>query len=425
MVVSAQRTAQPRLRARRWVLAEKPRPCIAYVVAIDALAVAVVGYLFATMSVSGADLGRFAIMLSLFAVFQKISAHIERLRIRVADSHHIDMTSVWTFGGAVALPSSLAVGLVLAIALFLVASRHKAGVEPYRQVIGAANIILPCAAASAILHHAPMHAAHLPLGALQALTLFVAMAVYTSLNAGLVGVFIYLRTGVLDARSILGTSEENILELATLCLGAITALVSEDAPWLTALAIVPMVVLQRGALIKQLEVAATTDRKTGLLNAVAWRQVVVKELARAERDAGVGTMFILDMDRFKAVNDDHGHLVGDAVLKAVATCLKEELRGYDSLGRFGGEEFVAFLPDVDSLMATAVSDRILDRIRKLEVPSVAAPDIRLNGFSASMGVAIYPDHGNEVQALLHAADLALYAAKAGGRDRAEFVSTSI
>ena len=200
-----------------------------------------------------------------------------------------------------------------------------------------------------------------------------------------------------------------------------TGLTVVYTPWLTVLSVVPLMALQRGALIKQLEVAATTDPKTGLLNAVAWRQVAQKEVARAARDRHTVAVMIIDMDRFKAVNDTYGHLVGDAVLISVAERLTTELRQYDSIGRFGGEEFVAILPEVDLVTARAISDRILTRIRELEVFSPAAPTVPVGGFSASIGLALYPTNGADIESLMHVADSALYAAKSAGRDRVECI----
>ena len=396
-----------------------PRSLIAYLLGIEFLAVGLALQSVSTMSLAVSDLLRGLTFIVLFGFFQRISIRIERLRIRVADSHQIDMTSVWTFGGVVALPAGLAVLLAVFMALAMARFRWRNGQPPHRQVFNASTVVLACLAGSTVLHGAgPIP--HVSGGATEALAVAIAIAIYTAVNTSLVAGAIHLAARLVPVRALFGTWEENALELATLCLGGMTAVVALHVPWLTALAVVPMVVLQRGALIKPLEVAATTDRKTGLLNAVTWRQVVQKELARAERDRGWATMLIIDMDNFKAVNDSHGHLVGDAVLRAAASCLTHQLREYDTIGRFGGEEFVALLPNVDAELAIGVTTRILHCIRKIEVPSPDEPARSLSGFSASIGVSLYPHDGNEVETLLHAADSALYRAKRSGRDRVHF-----
>ncbi|MGX7677827.1 GGDEF domain-containing protein [Jatrophihabitans sp. DSM 45814] len=377
-----------------------------------------------TMSVSLAAAARFVIFIGLFAFFQRVSSRTERLRIRVFDSHQIDMTSVWTFAGVVALPMGLSATLAIVITTSMFGLRLRNGRPPHRQVFNAATVVLACIAGSAVLHDARPHFALLSPGATEAVCVAIAIVIYTLVQTTLVGGAIYLAAHPIPVRSLFGTWEENALELATLCLGGMTAIVALYVPWLTALAVVPMVVLQRGALFKQLEAAATTDQKTGLLNAVTWRQIVGKELARAERDRQGAAMLIIDMDKFKSVNDTYGHMVGDAVLKAAADALTTELREYDTIGRFGGEEFVALLPDVNPDVLSVITERVLARIRALEIQSPDNPDRMLTGFSASIGVALYPHHGTEVELLLHAADAALYEAKRGGRDRVQFVGTT-
>ena len=131
--------------------------------------------------------------------------------------------------------------------------------------------------------------------------------------------------------------------------------------------------------------------------------------ALLERDTAVVRKF-LDLDHFKAVNDTCGHLAGDAVLRAVADCLKHELRGYDAVGRSGGEEFVAFLPGVTPEIALTIGERVRHRISTLDF----ADGLQV---TASIGVAHFPSDAGELDALLAAADAALYSAKATGRDR--------
>lgn len=414
-------TAKRRFLPRSWELRSLPKDLIRYLVLAEIVAVIWTVAAVATETVSRTELIRFGVLAALFGAFQQISPRIERMRIRMTDSHRIDMTSVWTFAGVIALPAGLSALLALFTAVTMTVLRLRAGVHPYRQMFNAATVMLACLTGSAVVHLASLHLSHSSGGATEAAIVLLSMLAYTAVNTTMIAGAIYLAARPLPVRALYGTAEENGLEVATLCLGGMTALEVVYTPWLAVLSIVPMVVLQRGALIKQLEVAATTDPKTGLLNAVAWRQIAQKELARAARDRHTAALMIIDMDKFKAVNDTYGHLVGDAVLVAVADCLTAELRQYDSIGRFGGEEFVAILPEVDLATARAVSDRILIRIRELEVFSPDAPLVPLGGFSASIGVALYPHNGADVESLLHVADSALYAAKSAGRDRVEFV----
>jgi len=412
-------TSPRRWTPASWELWSLPKDLIRYLIFAECAAALWMAAALLTESVSRAELVRFAVLTALVIAFQQISPRIERMRIRLADSHSIDMTSVWTFAGVIALPAGLAAVLAIFGAVSMSVVRLRAGVHIYRQMFTAATVILACLTGSTIVHHAAGPLGHLSGGAAAAGIVLLAMVLYTAVNTSMIAGAIFLSARPLPVRALFGTAEENGLEVATLCLGGMTGLTVVYTPWLTVLAVVPLVALQRGALVKQLEVAATTDPKTGLLNAVAWRQVAQKEVARAARDRHTVAVMIIDMDRFKEVNDTYGHLVGDAVLVSVADRLTSELRQYDSIGRFGGEEFVAILPEVDLLTARAISHRILGRIRELEVFSPGAPSVPLGGFSASIGLALYPTHGADIEGLMHVADSALYAAKSAGRDRVE------
>ena len=105
------------------------------------------------------------------------------------------------------------------------------------------------------------------------------------------------------------------------------------------------------------------------------------------------------------------------MLRAVADCLVRELRQYDAIGRFGGEEFVAVLSGVDELAVVAISERVRQQIQLLEVALQMGEEAPMTGLSASIGISCFPEHGAELEDLLHAADSALYAAKRAGRNR--------
>jgi diguanylate cyclase (GGDEF)-like protein len=120
-------------------------------------------------------------------------------------------------------------------------------------------------------------------------------------------------------------------------------------------------------------------------------------------------LIMLDLDHFKRVNDTAGHQVGDRVLAQTATLLKDHIRGSDIVCRYGGEEFVLVLPNTALENARARGEEICSAIR--------GQCNRLNGVTASLGVALYPDHGGSAEALMRAADRALYEAKRAGRDQ--------
>ena len=127
---------------------------------------------------------------------------------------------------------------------------------------------------------------------------------------------------------------------------------------------------------------------------------------------------MVDLDHFKKVNDVYGHLAGDAVLKAVAETISGQIRGYDSVGRFGGEEFVVLLPGMSEEDGVRVAERIRHAVTQLavEAPVEGATTV-IRNLSASIGVSTFPAAGDDIEPLLLAADAALYKAKNSGRNQ--------
>ena len=124
-------------------------------------------------------------------------------------------------------------------------------------------------------------------------------------------------------------------------------------------------------------------------------------------------MLLADVDHFKVVNDTHGHLTGDAVLRTLATEMRQQVRESDLVGRFGGEEFAVLLSGTTAEEACRVAERIR---RGVGVVRVLTKDT-IVGVTISIGVAMLGSHGDDLGELLNAADLALYRAKRTGRDR--------
>jgi diguanylate cyclase (GGDEF)-like protein len=170
------------------------------------------------------------------------------------------------------------------------------------------------------------------------------------------------------------------------------------------------------ALSDRLAALSTTDPLTGIPNRRALDEHLADELARARRYGTPLAVVMLDLDHFKRLNDRHGHPAGDAVLRHVAQILDAEKRRGDTIARFGGEEFVAILSHADDVAAQGWAERVRQRL------GASAVDMGGNilRVTASFGVAaaLPGDSGAMAgEALLASADRALYAAKAGGRNR--------
>lgn len=163
---------------------------------------------------------------------------------------------------------------------------------------------------------------------------------------------------------------------------------------------------------------SNTDHLTGLFNRRYMMEALDKEVQRSVRKGGTLSLIILDIDHFKQVNDNFGHLQGDVVLQKVALQLQKELRSYDCAARYGGEEFVAILPDSSLKEAMFVADRIRLAVQGTKF---SGPLAKL-GLTVSLGVASFsPEHTPSVDDFIKLADDALYRAKTNGRNRVEFI----
>jgi diguanylate cyclase (GGDEF)-like protein len=163
------------------------------------------------------------------------------------------------------------------------------------------------------------------------------------------------------------------------------------------------------------ELRASTDGLTGLANHRAVQDTLNRMAAQAGRMKVQLAAILFDLDHFKKVNDVHGHAKGDEVLASVGAAVAATVRESDFVGRYGGEEFVALLPDTSREGAAQLAEKLRTGIEALEIPDL---DRRL---SASFGVAVLPGDAMTGEQLLRAADRALYAAKNAGRNRVEVV----
>jgi diguanylate cyclase (GGDEF)-like protein len=173
--------------------------------------------------------------------------------------------------------------------------------------------------------------------------------------------------------------------------------------------------LQEGLLAAQeaLRRRATHDDLTGLWNRGMILERLTHEVSRARREHTPLSVAMADLDHFKQINDTHGHAAGDAVLRYAAHRLRDTLRDYDCLGRYGGEEFLLVVPKCDAAAAIDTAERLRAAVAVACVPfgSSSIP------VTVSVGVASTDAVGYDEAALMRAADAALYEAKAGGRNR--------
>lgn len=170
------------------------------------------------------------------------------------------------------------------------------------------------------------------------------------------------------------------------------------------------IAINHADLFARIQQQALTDGLTGCYNRRAFEMQLDRELQVAQRLKHPLSLIMLDLDRFKQLNDSSGHDAGDVALIKLAECFRHELRGADSAARFGGDEFALILPQADTEGAALVGERLRMMIAQIEVPGFGT-------LSASLGVATFPMDASGRADLIAAADRALYDAKRAGRNR--------
>jgi len=170
--------------------------------------------------------------------------------------------------------------------------------------------------------------------------------------------------------------------------------------------------IEIGILQSRLREQAIRDPLTNLFNRRYLEETLDRELARAAREAYPVSIFMIDIDHFKNVNDSHGHEAGDLVLKAIADVLASQSRRGDFACRFGGEEFIVVMPNINTEVAQERAETLRKMLNSLRV-SFDETSLMV---TISMGIASYPANGTSRDSVLRSADRAMYAAKEAGRD---------
>ena len=174
------------------------------------------------------------------------------------------------------------------------------------------------------------------------------------------------------------------------------------------------VTLQNSLLFDQMNALATTDDLTGLLNRRRFFELAEKECERARRYKRTPALILFDIDKFKAVNDTHGHLIGDQVLRGIAAFVGKSIRASDTVCRFGGDEFLILMPETSHDEALGMAERLRQKISEMVIVTPAEQLL----LTVSAGVAVSHDEkGDCLEKMLGRADAAMYKSKAAGRNK--------
>jgi diguanylate cyclase (GGDEF)-like protein len=406
-----------RVSVRDWLWWQLPVVVRSYVAAVPTLALAVIAFDSAKMEWRASDLVKFSLLVCCAMISVASTPRIMYANPGLTR----DLSGMWVIPAAILLPPVYAALLPIPMMATLWWFVHR-GV-PHRTVFTAASHSIGYGLASWIFHAFPPHFAGSVVGTgSHALTWVIAVVVSNLIGSRIhhyliVGA-VMLSDPTVRIRDIEWNRQEIQAVLVEIDLGALVTLAIAIAPELIVVALPTVLLVRRFVIHPVLIAQSRVDAKTGLLNVSTWEAEAEAELSRAVRTRQPASIALIDIDHFKAVNDTHGHLVGDRVLKAIATALATQSRDYDRVGRFGGEEFVLLLPQTIEADATKTAERLRRFVEGMEIPIDERPDAPLVNVTISIGVtAMAKDDPRELTDLLAAADSALYKAKQAGRNR--------
>jgi diguanylate cyclase (GGDEF)-like protein len=411
------------LNVRAWPLWALRRSLTIFIVAVVlADAVAIIASA-ASLSVRAHDLMVFGLLLACNAATVELTRRASEPEGTVKDVH-----AIWELPVVVLLPPLYAL-LMPVIRFALLQWRVRRG-SVHRRVFSAAAIGIAYGSASLVF----MALSHLALGpkptperniSVWILAVAACAVVQWSVNQAVIVTAIKMSAPETRVRDQLFGAESLHNDVTELCV-AMLATLAIAMSLLTLVIALPLVtLLQRSSRHAQLLRDSRADSKTGLLNAATWEREATAEIARAVRTRTPLAIALLDIDRFKGINDNYGHLTGDEVLKEIAHTLMTLLRDYDLAGRFGGEEFALLLPQTRAVDAFRIAERVRAAISGLCVIAPGAAGGERVHVTVSIGVAAL-DSGSkrEYAELMAASDAALYRAKGCGRDQVQMISTT-
>ena len=409
-----------RPRVRDWPVWSLPKRLIVLLSVVTCAYLAWIGVYAGDFHLRLSNIGLFAALLACGAFSVEMSR-----RASQPDGVVKDVYAVWELPMVFLLPGLYAL-IVPAIRLTL--TQWRVGRVPvYRRVYTAATIGIGYGVARLV------YMSMMPPGLHARAYLFIDTPMWLvaagsgviaqwAINQVLIGAALKLNDPSARVREEL-LGREGLHNDATELCAALLVAVGMTISFLTLIIALPLAtLLQRSVRHTHLLNEARADSKTGLLNSATWEREAVAEVARAVRTSSPLAVALLDLDRFKQINDTFGHLIGDEVLRQIADTMTAVLREYDVAGRFGGEEFVMLLPQTRAPDAFKIADRVRARIGRMPIVTSSGEKVSV---TVSIGVAALDDGSSrELTDLLAAADAALYRAKASGRDQVQMISTS-
>ncbi|ANZ37142.1 diguanylate cyclase [Lentzea guizhouensis] len=392
---------------RDWPVWTLRRRALGYWLLIDGSALAVVVYVIVSSDQpSPSEIARFAAIAGTAGAVIILSS-IYSHRIGETERNPWAAHLSYLTAGIVTLPPNLLVLLLFGPALHCLLTQRP---ESHRWVFTLSATALSVFATRYLLGWANPHAGLL-------LMVFAATFLLV-LRAALIAVGLKLRRPSGTFEETVGEPIDAVLGIVAVSIGGLMGCVAEANAVHALIAGPPLALLERAAQLPQWRRSAQRDAKTGLANAVHWDTRARYELTKASARKRPTAVMLLDLDHFKRVNDEVGHLAGDAALAAISLLLRGTVRRGDLVGRFGGEEFVVLLPEATPEEAESVAERVRKAVAALRVPTMGTDGKphELRGLTVSIGVSTTLRFGYELPDLLVAADAALLAAKAYGRN---------
>ncbi|MDQ2812144.1 MAG: GGDEF domain-containing protein [Actinomycetota bacterium] len=405
-----------------WRLPAWPR---IFVGAVPLAALVLIGLTASQTSWRAADLAKFGLLLSCGMI-----SVVATPRIAYGQGSMVrDFLTVWVLPVAILLPPLYAIVTPIPLLVLTQWRMHRGFI--YRRVFTGAAIGLAYGTASLVFHVIPASlAGGAPGVGGHALTWTAAVAGCEVI--GWLGhhVPLVIAVKLSDPTARLADLELNRealqFDFAQIDLGIVITVVVAVNPVLAVFSVPTVLLARRFMMHAQLLAKTRVDSKTGLLNAATWESEAATEISRAVRTRSPVSVALIDIDHFKVVNDTYGHLAGDKVLRALSDELREQLRDYDLIGRFGGEEFVVLLPQIDEADALTFAERLRADVAAMAIPVGA--DTRSGArvrLTISIGVAALGAAGHELTDLLTAADAALYHAKQTGRNKIHAATANV